>query len=58
MNFVAEIDAWVEFAEYLMGKFEAPNRLIISYESLTGKETGEQDAARLSRVGKSRVGTL
>ena len=47
-HFVSEIDAWVELIEYWMGKFEAPNRLIISYESLTGKETGEQDAARLS----------
>jgi hypothetical protein len=47
-NFVAEIDAWVELVEYWMDNFKAPNRLIISYESLTGKETGEQDATRLS----------
>jgi hypothetical protein len=47
-NFVSEIDAWVELVEYWMDNFKAPNRLIISYESLTGKETGEQDATRLS----------
>jgi hypothetical protein len=47
-NFDSEINAWVELVEYWMSNFKAPNRLVISYENLTGKETGEQDAARLT----------
>eukprot|EP00979_Chaetoceros_neogracilis_P013177 scaffold3710_cov286-Chaetoceros_neogracile.AAC.34 len=41
-----------EMGDYLHGTYlvttASHNRLIISYESLSGKETGEQDAAKLS----------
>lgn len=47
-HYEAELHGWVEHLEYWMTRFKPAHRLIVSYESLTDKETGPQDAMRLA----------
>jgi hypothetical protein len=47
-NYEKELHAWVDHLQYWMRRFKPANRLIISYENLTGNETGPQDAMRIS----------